>query len=204
MAPTNGHAAVPNGPNDALVITRGGRTIYLPPLARLLLTESQRRERARLMAGRYFMVNMRLGDVGEIFRCGRCNGKHARLTKYCLDRPFSGLHGALYGFVQTVKEADAIGLLAPTVARRLESIRRLFSVNGIADLSTSHPGLARSLAGGDDPSGSGDLDVGVISLGLIERIEPRDAQRQLDRINTRAAAYRLPSLLVPGLRGPAA
>lgn len=201
MMGLNGHAALATEP---ITIRRRGRDIVLPPLVRLaMLAESERKARARLLSGRYFLVNMALGDVGEIFRCGRCNGKHARLTKYCLDRPFSGLYGGLYGFVSTVGHAAGLGVLPPPVADRLGQILELFSeTDGAPDLAASHPGLARVLAArstGPATGGSVDLDVGMIGLGLLERMEIRDAQHQLDRINTRAHAYGLAPLIVPGL-----
>lgn len=202
-SPSNGHADLSETP---LLVVHRGRKIVLPPLARLLMTEAQREARARLLAGSFFLVNMRLGNVGEIFRCGRCNGKHARLTRYCLDRPFSGLLGGLYGFVATMQGAEAAGRLPPEAQHRVDSIRRVFaSTAGLPDLWSSHPGLARQLGGGPTPpgpSGGVDLDVGMVSLGLLERVEPVDAQKLLDRINTRAAAYGAPPLVVPGLKSP--
>lgn len=195
MPGPNGHASL----ETPLLVVERGRQIALPPIARLLLTEAQHAERAKLLAGRFFMVNMSLGDVGEIFRCGRCGAKHARLTKYCLDRPFSGLHGALYGFVTTLQGADA--RLSPAAATRVNQIKRLFSAtDGLPDLASSHPELAHTLSGPSD--GGVTLDVGVVSLGLLERIETRDAQQQLDRINVRAFAYGYLPLVVPGLRSP--
>lgn len=198
MPGPNGHRPL----ETPLLVERRGRAIVLPPIARLLLSEAQQQERARLLAGRYFFINMALGDMGEIFRCGRCSAKHARLTKYCLDRPFSGIHGALYGFVMTVQGALAAGRLPPEAVARVDRIQRLFSgTAGLPDLASSHPGLARQLASGPSDGGL-DLDVGMVSLGLLERIEPKDAQHQLDRINVRALAYGLPSLAVPGLKSP--
>lgn len=181
---------------------RPDRPIYLPSITRLLLTPAQQKARARLLAGRYFLVNMRLGEIGEIFRCSRCRGKHDRFTKYCLDRPFSGLGGALYAYVQTLAPMREIGALPPVVRARVDRLARLFNAHGV-DLADSHPQLARHLGAAPGQHGQGDLDVGMVSLGLVERIEPKDAQRLLDRINTRAAAYRLPILAVPGLRSPA-
>jgi hypothetical protein len=198
MGPTNGHVDM----ETPLLAVRRGRKIALPGIARLLLSEQQQRERTRLLTGQFFLVNMSLGDVGEIFRCGRCNGKHTRLTRYCLDRPFSGLYGGLYGFVMTVQGALAAGRLPPEAVNRVDRIQRLFSgTYGLPDLADSHPGLAHQLgAGGTD--GGVDLDVGMVSLGLLERIEVYDAQKQLDRINVRATAYGAPPLVVPGLKSP--
>lgn len=186
-----------------LLVVHKGRELALPPLARLLLSERERAERTRLLLGQFFLVNMSLGNVGEIFRCSRCNGKHRRLTLYCLERPFSGLFGGLYGFVTTMQGAEAAGRLPPEAQDRVDKIRRLFSVtNGLPDLASSHPALARQLAAGPGASSGVDLDVGVISLGLLERVEVQDAQALLDRINIRAAAYGAPPLVVPGLRIP--
>jgi hypothetical protein len=198
MASPNGHVPSSDGP---FVVVHQGRRILLPPVARLLLTAAQQRERARLLAGRYFLVNMRLGEMGEVFRCGQCNGKHDRLTRYCLDRPFSGLMGGLYGFVATVQGAASSGLLSPEATARVSHVQQLLTrATGQPDLADSHPQLARKLAGPD--SHGRDLDIGMVSLGLLERVEVRDAQRLLDRINLRARAYGRPILAVPGLRHP--
>jgi hypothetical protein len=203
---------IPVAPKDGpLEVVVGRRRVLLPALAGLLLTREQRAERERLLAGRYFLVSMRLGDVGEIFRCGRCNGKHDRLTRYCIERPFAGLYGGLYAYVKTLGEAAESGVLTPRQHLRYQAIAA--AVAGAdpehppPDLAASHPRLARALgatATTDAPKGPNDvdLDIGMVSLGLCERIEPADAQRLLDRINTRAHAYRLPPLVVPGLRVP--
>jgi hypothetical protein len=197
--------AGPNGyPSQPLLWTAGGRQLVLPPITRLLLTPEQQQERARLLSGQFFLVNMRLGNVGEIFRCNRCSGKHHRLTLYCLDRPFSGLLGGLYGFVQTVSTAEQAGRLPPEAQARVERIRSLFATTrGLPDLASSHPGLARTLDDPSRPAGALDVDIGVVSLGLLERLDLADAQRLLDRINLRASAYGALPLVVPGLRGPA-
>ena len=180
-----------------VVEANGHRQVVLPPLARLLLTKEQRAARERLLAGQFFLVNMRLGNLGEVLRCGRCNGKHARFTRYCIDRPFSGLTGALYGYVTTVEQARALDILPPEHRARVEALRVLFGPR--PDLADTHPLLARQLAGARAP-GEVDLDIGMVALGLLERVEPRDAQRLLDRINTRAVLYREPPLAIPGLR----
>lgn len=201
MTSPNGIGHAESGP---LIVEHRGRAIYLPPVARLLMNARQQRERTKLLAGRYFLVNMRDG-IGEIFRCGRCNGKHDRLTKYCIERPFSGLYGGLYGYTQTVKDAEAAGRLGPDAQARLDRIRRLFrATDGLPDLASSHPDLARRLSAEvtTGPLNALDLDVGIVSLGLLERIDQRDAQNLLDRINTRATAFGSPVLVVPGLRGP--
>jgi hypothetical protein len=200
---------IDRSPTGPLEIVVGARRVLLPSLARLLLTRAQRAERERLLAGRYFLVNMRLGDVGEVFVCGRCNGKHARLTKYCIDRPFAGLYGGLYAYVKTLGAAADAGVLTPRQHLRYQAIAAAV-VGGDPDrpppdLALSHPGLARTLARTTGPAARSDdvdLDIGMVALGLAERIEPADARRLLDRINTRAHAYCLPPLVVPGLASP--
>lgn len=190
----NGHA------NEPLVVPTPRGPITLPPLARLLLTQAQQRERTRLLMGRYFLVNMRLGNLGEIFRCSRCNGKHERLTRYCIERPFSGLLGGLYAYTSTLDAARNLDMLPPEHRARVEALRTLF---GATDLGAHHPQLARQLAHDPTrPSGEVDLDLGMIALGVLERISPGDAQRLLDRINHRAGLYSLPLVTVPGLKTP--
>lgn len=179
-----------------IVEANGHGTIVLPPLVRLMPSKAHLEARARLLAGQYFLVNMRKG-LGEIFRCGRCGGKHDRLTLHCLDRPFSGLMGGLYGYVTTLEQARALDILPPAHKARVEALRRLFGPE--RDLADGHPELARRLAA-DRAAGQTDLDVGMLSLGVLERIEPADAQRLLDRINVRATLYGALPLVVPGLR----
>ena len=185
-----------------------GRPIALPPITRLLLTKRQQIERQRLLRGRYFFVNLRQGNLGEVFRCSRCGGKHSRLTLYCLDQPFSGLLGGLWAYTWTVGVSGASETMAPLERARYAALIELFEpranlgdVAQIADLADHHPQMARALAADAEPGrpGAMHLDVGMVSLGLLEQIDTKEAQRQLDRINTRAYAYGLPPLTVPGL-----
>jgi hypothetical protein len=201
----NGTPVPGRGP---LAVVANGRTIYLPSVARLLLSAEARRERTRLLGGQFFLVSMRAGNLGEIFRCGRCGGKHARLTKYCIDRPFSGLFGGLYAYVKTLGDAADSGILTPAQHARYQAIAAAVAGAELGhpppDLAVSHPVLARQLTSAPGPlarrPNDVDLDIGMVALGVCERVEPQDAQRLLDRINTRATAFNYPLLRVPGLR----
>jgi hypothetical protein len=181
---------------DPLVVEARGRQIVLPPVTRLLLTPEQRRERTRLLSGLFFRVNQRAGGLGEVFVCRRCGGKHTYLTLYCIDQPFSGLFGGLYAYVTTAAPIADLKLVPERHRARLEAARALFGEG--PDLADHHPQTASAIA---TPARGIDIDIGMLSLGLLERLERRDAQQLLDRINTRAALYRLPPLAVPGLRG---
>lgn len=181
----------------------GGRTVVVPSWVE---TDAMRAERRRLVAGRFFLVSTRGGGLGERLRCRRCRGKHAYLTRYCLEQPFAGLLGSLWAYVHTASVVDRRDL-DPGEAARLDAIRAVFrSGHGAgpsADLIGSHPETARALrqSMGDRASGAHgqEIDVGAVAVGAIERIEKPDAQRLLDRINTRAALYGYPKLSVEGL-----
>jgi hypothetical protein len=151
-----------------------GQVWTLPPFIK---TPQEAAERDQLLAGRYFLVKQ--GSLGEIFRCRHCHGKHLYLSLACCERPFSGMAEGLWAYYEVAGTPQAFARMTPAERRRLETVRRLFDLNG-TDLSTSHPETARALA-------VDELDIfkGAYPLGILEEIPHSLAQRYQDRINMR-------------------
>jgi hypothetical protein len=83
--------------------------------------------------------------------------------------------------------------MKPEEQRRVESVRRLLGPSdGLPDLSTGHPAMARAQAVGER-----DLQVGAVPMGILEEIPASLAQRFVTRINMQIpidARLRLPGL----------
>jgi hypothetical protein len=155
-------------------------------------TREALKERRKILAGRYFLVRAAGGPAGEIWRCGRCGGKHRYFTLMCKEQPFSGLTGGLYAFWHVVGAQGAATFLSDAQRVRLREMSKLFGPSKDApDLSTSHPETARQLATAET-----DADLGALALGILEPITRAEAQRYADRIN--AAGWR-PKFTLPGL-----
>lgn len=154
------------------------------------------KRREAILASRYFFVRMAGGPVGEIWKCRECGGKHRYLTLRCKEQPFSGITGGLYGYFETIKDADALGLLTPLQQRR---IRRLADDLGMGDVTAfarAHPDRARKVASDRD------LVMGAEVLGILEPVSRNMAQRYLDKINAAGGRTQPPlgPLTIPGLR----
>lgn len=160
------------------------REVLLPWFA---ITAEAERERKRLLAGQYFLVE--LGRLGEIPKCGRCGAKHRYLTKMCRELPFSGLTEGLYAYWQTAGAMHRDRSLNPRERSRLREMGR--HLTGTADLATVHPDLARRVGTPD-----GDMDMGALAIGILHRLTREEAKRYLDRIN--ATGIR-PRMTLPGI-----
>lgn len=189
-------------PSRELVLP-DGRTLVVPAWVETATAQAERR---RIVGGRFFLVSLKGGQLGERLRCKRCSDRHQYLTRYCLELPFAGLKGSLWAYLHTMS-----GLLPseldPIQRAKLTGLRMLFPGSPHAaealDLAASHPQTARALRRSmTEPGRDGahsDIDVGAVAVGLVERVEKPDAQQLLDRINTRAALYRYPKVAVDGL-----
>lgn len=165
-----------------------GRAWALPEFVR---PPAEAAERDRLLAGRYFLV--RQGSLGEIFRCGQCNGKHPYFTLRCVERPFSGVAEGLWAYYQTAGTPQALARMTPAERRQFHQIMRLFGQSTPSpDLATSHPETARALAIPER-----DIFKGAHPMGVLEEIPQALAQRYVDLINMKLpidARLRLPGL----------
>lgn len=163
---------------------------------RFVKTIEQEQERLRILAGRFFLVLI-AGNVGagERWRCKRCRGKHRYLSLMCVERPFSGVEGAIYAYFRHVGDSGVVSQLNPVARRRYERMAGLFApVAGLPDLASSHPRMARRLYVPDR-----DMDMGALALGLVEPIPESLARKLVDRINGRGIK---PPLTVPGINAP--
>lgn len=123
----------------------------------------------RLRASQWFLV--RNDSHGERALCGRCGGKHERLTLMCVPVPFRGIGEGLKVYVRVSNSQRAVAL-----GRTL------------ADLERHHPWTARGLMPQD---GSG-TDVYALSVGTVEPISDKDAQALRLRIKMRVPARLYP------------
>lgn len=156
----------------------------LDPLAYLrshgFLTPDEAAKLDELARSQFFLV--RIDGAGERWRCRNCNGRHQHFTKFCIELPYRGLQGGLYGYWKNVGAGDPRNLSASQRAR-ISQVSRVLGMNQrqATNLSTLHPNTARAL-GGDDA----DIDVGADLLGTLDPISPQKARFLADLINSRA------------------
>jgi hypothetical protein len=143
--------------------------------------------RERILRSSYFLV--RQGSLGEILRCKRCGAKHPYLTLMCVEQPFSGLTGGIFGYCHAGLQTKSYEHLPPLERARFERIATSLGGN----LADSHPELVRSMQ--IAPS---DVDSISFALGVLEPITKTKAQQLVWRINAKG---RRPPLIVPGIRG---
>lgn len=135
------------------------------------------KEQEELLANMFFLVRQG-SEFGERLRCTNCNGRHDYITLMCVYKPISGLANGLYAYYRAVKDAGISHTLKADAKERYDQIENLLST--IPDLSTIHPQLARKMV---QDVGVSDLQLGAVSLGILEGISPTDAQRLVDKIN---------------------
>lgn len=131
-----------------------------------------------LAQSKWFLV--RIDGAGERWKCGHCGGRHAHFTKFCIEKPWRGLEGALYGYWTNVGAGDP-RTLSPRQALRVRQIGKALGLPPQMNLSTLHPQAARAL-GGDDA----DTDIGANVLGTLDEITESKARLLADLINARA------------------
>lgn len=165
-----------------------GRVFVVPPF---IMSPQETAERDRLLAARFFLV--RQGSLGEIFRCKRCNVKHAYMTLMCVERPFSGVAEGLWAYFQTMGTPQAMASMTSGERRRVQHVKQLFGPAGAAlpDLATLHPQFARGMRVSER-----DVQSAAIPLGILEEVPNALAQRFQDRINGKGLR---PKLALPGL-----
>lgn len=147
------------------------KTSWFQPTPEIIL------QHQALLAHNYFLV--RQGDeFGERLRCVRCNNRHDYITLMCIEKPISGLTNGLYAYYNALKSAVPTHELTPAQLSRLEQIYQVLQAT--PDLSKVHPQMARKVTQDLGPS---DLQLGAVSLGILEGISPTRAQRFVDRIN---------------------
>jgi hypothetical protein len=165
-----------------------GRLVDVP----YLVSSETERERRRILTARFFLV--RQGSLGEIFRCGLCNGKHTYLTLRCVEQPFSGLGGGLVAYYRVMGTPEALARMHPAERERFAEVARIFDpISRATDLGARHPHLAATL-GKAELLGEHDAALGAIALGILEPIPQTLAQRLLDRINVRGGRLTVPGL----------
>lgn len=145
------------------------------------------REQELILSNMYFLVLQ--GDTfGERLKCVECGGRHKYITLRCIEKPITGLTNGLYAYYRVVRDNNLENELNPGQRARFQEIQRTLSL--MPDLSKVHPQLARQFAKDVGPS---DLQLGALSLGILEGISPVEARRLVDKINEKGLKppYRL-------------
>lgn len=134
-------------------------------------------EQDNILSHMYFLVKQ--GDVfGERLICRECGARHDYITLRCVYKPITGLANGLYAYYRAIKDHQLEGDLSPGNQARFAEIQA--ALQNMPDLATVHPSLARKLAADLGPS---DLQLGALSLGILEGISPTEAHRLADKIN---------------------
>lgn len=153
----------------------------------LIPSQEEINERERILRSQYFLV--RQGSLGEILGCKRCGAKHAYLTLMCVEQPFSGLDGGIFGYCHAGLQTKSYTHLSPENRARFERIATSLGGN----LADSHPELVRSMHIAET-----DVDSISFALGVLEPITKRKAQSLVWQINAKGLR---PPLIVKGIRG---
>lgn len=172
--------------NSPLVVPSGGRWVpastAIDSDGRLHLPGTIDRETwdawNALQDSRFFLVRNRDGETGERYACSRCSIKSVRngqpsteavyhefFTYACVDRPWRGLDGALFGY--TTLTAD------PRMARWMARFG--------PDIGRAHPYSFGRMQG----ASSSDGDWIAVALGTLEPISEQYARQLEQRINER-------------------
>lgn len=137
----------------------------------------------RLVVADYVLVR---NDGAEVWRCNRCNVKHAHYTDHCIPRPWRGLEHALYGR-WTNYGAGALRDLSPRQRARIGMFDLIFR-NGkpTEPLAASHARTAHALRTPET-----DIVEGWDVLGSLDPISPQKAAHYAALIRARGGVVKL-------------
>lgn len=165
--------------------------LWLPTLKReiqrpwFLPDKQTLEEQRKILSSIFFLVKQ--GDVfGERLRCTRCNNRHNYITLMCVERPITGLYQGLYLYYRAIKDHQLERELNPAQRARYDGI--VTALGKIPNLGSMHPQTARQIMAKMGPS---DMEVGALSLGVLEGIAPRHAAQLVQRINDRGLKPKL-------------
>lgn len=137
------------------------------------------KEQDAILSQMYFLV--RQGDAfGERLKCRECGARHNYITLRCVEKPITGLANGLYAYYRAIKDANLEKHLSPQNRTRFEEIQ--VALMNIPDLGSVHPMMARKLVTDIGPS---DMQLGALSLGILEGISPTQARLLVEKINER-------------------
>lgn len=188
--------APPDITPDLLWLPTAGKAI---PRPWFLPSQESLNEQKRILESSYFLVRIAgNASIGEALVCdpkrGGCGQKHQYLTLRCVEQPFSGITGGLYAYFRAVRDNGLEKFLTPSESARLEALDGEF-FDGMPDLATMHPGLARQMT---DGLGANDAQLAAVALGVLEPIPASLARKYRDRINARGVR---PRFTLPGMDG---
>ena len=140
-------------------------------------TDETMKEQESILSNTYFLVKQG-NEFGERLKCTVCGRRHDYITLMCVEKPISGLANGLYAYYRALKDAHVETELKPAQLTRLNEIYEV--LQRMPDLSKVHPQLARKVVQDIGPS---DLQIGAVSLGILEGISPTEARSLVERIN---------------------
>jgi hypothetical protein len=137
----------------------------------------------RLVSADYVLVR---NDGAEVWRCNRCNRKHAHYTAFCIPRPWRGLEHALYGY-WTNFGVGKLDDLSPRQKQRLALFKTIMDGGrDVQPLAASDPETAHAL-------GTPETDIvrGTVELGSLDPISPQKAYEYAALIRARGGTVTL-------------
>jgi hypothetical protein len=141
-------------------------------------TEANRQLQILLSSIHFIVIQ---GDAfGERLRCVECGGRHNYITLKCIPKPITGLANGLYAYYRAAKDSGVEKNLSPQERHRLIQIEQV--LQAMPDLANVHPELARKLV---QDIGPRDMQIGAVSLGVLEPISPTQARKFANDINSK-------------------
>lgn len=149
-------------------------------------------EQEQILANMFFLVKQ--GDsFGERLKCVECGGRHKYITLRCVNKPITGLANGLFAYYRVIKDFHLETELSPAELSRFQEINQVLM--NMPDIGSVHPQLARTVTKDIGPS---DLQLGAVSLGILEPISPTEANSLAQKINDRGIKPKF--VLVPPKR----
>lgn len=125
-------------------------------------------------------VLVRIDGEAERWRCNRCGCRHAHFTLMCVERPFRGLREGLRAYWHNTGLARPADL-SPQQQQHKGLLDKMFDGKAPPALAARHPEMARRLA-----TPERDIDIGALTLGVVDPIDDQTARQKIARINARA------------------
>jgi hypothetical protein len=175
------------------LLPRSRKLVVLPDWRLGTPEEAARIEahREQLRMSGFYLI--RIAGNGEVMRCRRCDAKHTHMTLMCIERPFQGIRDPLMAYYQHFGAEGAIESFTEPELKRYRAIQQYLgkTFENIPDYASAHPLSARALDTAEE-----EIDIGAITLGVLDPIDAPKAYRLANRINGRG--LKPPLVFAPG------